>query len=204
MILDRMRNDASAWSLAASNLVTLGFALKEHWSLTTVMFIYWGQNIIIGILNFFRILSLELPPSKPEVPAKFAFGAKLFIACFFAVHYGFFHFGYYSFLRPHFSGQDSIFIMSSLFIFLCHHVFSFFYNFQDDRQSWDLGRLMFYPYQRIIPMHLTIIFGTVPMMIFRGQLAEQLVLAFFLLLKTWVDLKMHLMEHSYGLSKKAV
>ena len=50
----------------------------------------------------------------------------------------------------------------------------------------NLGTLMFMPYARVIPMHLTIIFGT--------QIGDGAVWL-FVLLKTGADVVMHKVEH---------
>lgn len=50
-----------------------------------------------------------------------------------------------------------------------------------------LGTLMFYPYLRIIPMHLTIIFGS---MMGEGKVV------LFMILKTVSDAAMHMVEHA--------
>lgn len=45
---------------------------------------------------------------------------------------------------------------------------------------------MFYPYLRIIPMHLTIIFG---------HAMDQSAMVLFMILKTLADAGMHMIEH---------
>lgn len=71
-------------------------------------------------------------------------------------------------------------------IFFLNHLFSYLYNRPKDTKKQNIGSLMFYPYARIIPMHLTIIFGP----------ACNLSLPLFLLLKTIADVIMHSVEHN--------
>lgn len=52
---------------------------------------------------------------------------------------------------------------------------------------------MLFPYARIIPMHLTIMFGGVLASV--GNFSH-IVLLFFMLLKTIADLAMHSLEHA--------
>lgn len=56
---------------------------------------------------------------------------------------------------------------------------------------------MFFPYARIIPMHLTIIFGG--MFLYLG-IGSVFVLVLFLGLKAVADLIMHIIEHREQLS----
>lgn len=51
--------------------------------------------------------------------------------------------------------------------------------------------MMFFPYARIIPMHLTIIFGG---MLSEWTFAAKTTLALFMLLKTFADVIMHVVE----------
>ena len=53
------RPDASAVSLLVANAITIGIALVQGWSLAVLMWVYWGQSIIIGFFSFFKILSLR-------------------------------------------------------------------------------------------------------------------------------------------------
>ena len=190
-----VRADATARSLVLSNLGTLVLALVENWPLKTILFIYCGQNIIIGLFNVIRILGVRRvdTPRQPdvEVPPVVTY----FLAGFFTLHYGLFNFGYFQFIgRPAVAEWGWIWL--SLGLFFAHHLFSFQQHSRKKNRDTDLGRLMFFPYLRIVPMHLTIIFGGFFMLLFRNELAEKAVLVFFLLLKTNADLSMHKVEHA--------
>jgi hypothetical protein len=75
--------------------------------------------------------------------------------------------------------------------FLANHCFSFRYHLREDlERTRNLGSLMFFPYARILPMHLTIIFGGFIAFRFAAVLL-------FLLLKTLADLAMHAVEHQW-------
>ncbi|MDD5020394.1 MAG: DUF6498-containing protein [Candidatus Omnitrophica bacterium] len=190
-----VRADATARSLFLSNLLTLALALAENWPLKTVMFIYCGQNIIIGFFNVVRILSVRRvdTPRQPDVEVPSV--VKYVMAGFFTLHYGLFNFGYFQFIgRP--AAAEWGWIWASLGVFFAHHLFSFQYHGRRKNTPQDFTKLMFFPYLRIIPMHITIIFGGFFMLLFRNELAEKIVLGFFLLLKTSADLRMHLVEHA--------
>ncbi len=201
-IFDYKSFDASAWALIFSNLIMIVLALAERWDLGTIMLSYWCQSVIIGIFNVVKILNFDTDvpwvnakgrPVNPAVP-------KIFMAGFFALHYGFFHFGYYSFLSGTFRTANHKDVLFACSIFLINHLFSLVYNLRKDRAKLrDLGKLMTGPYIRIIPMHLTIMAGfflAMIAMVLKLPVPEQPILIFFLLLKTSVDLKMHLAEHA--------
>jgi hypothetical protein len=207
--------DASCYSLLAANLVTIYLALAQHWSLITIMTTYWIQSIIIGFFNILRILNQKDPDAESNAlkgnPAKLIYTTKYFTATFFFFHYGIFHFVYLMFMLSF--GISQLFSMSpspltqlpvllagagtvalNSIIFLINHLFSYRYNLQRDQASFpNYGRLMFFPYARIIPMHLTILIGG--MFLAAGEVPAGILLL-FLSLKTLADLIMHAIEHS--------
>jgi hypothetical protein len=74
--------------------------------------------------------------------------------------------------------------------FLVNHAFSFVHNFRSDRsRKPNIGAVMFFPYARIMPLHLTILFG-----LFLARSVAGVI--FFLLLKSFADLVMHILEHA--------
>jgi hypothetical protein len=191
--------DASLIVLLFSNALTIILAITQHWNLITIMWIYWAQSVIIGIFNFIRILSLkDFSIDKlyfVNLSGKPALIVKIIVAFFFAFHYGFFHLAYFVFLIV-ISLQNSIShgvivstgaVLIGVAIFLANHLFSYILNRKSDMEKGqNIGRVMFFPYARIIPMHLTIIFGFV----------IPFGLIFFLILKTIADVIMHIVEHS--------
>jgi hypothetical protein len=77
-------------------------------------------------------------------------------------------------------------------LFLVYQCFSFFYNRKwEDKQKPNIGKMMFFPYARIIPMHLTILFGGI---LSSGTFEGKMTLALFMLLKTFADVIMHIVE----------
>src|SRR3990167_41606 len=163
-IIQSKRNlltDPSLWFLLFSNLVTIFFATKEGWNLSTIMWVYWFQSITIGFFNFARILQLkEFSTEGFKIngqPAQPTQSTKIFTAFFFLFHYGFFHFGYLIFLltgtfaKSYEQSLSSIELKSILLaalIFFINHLFSYFYNRPRDTKKQNIGSLMFYPYVR--------------------------------------------------------
>lgn len=187
-------NDPSLWILFFANLFTIYLAVNENWSLSTIMWIYWFQSVIIGFFNLLRIIGLrEVSEGEKidEMPIQPTRRSKTISSLFFVVHYGMFHFGFLAFLGQGAANLQELlshipkqaFLPMGIFFF--NHLFSYVYNRARDARKQYIGALMFYPYVRIIPMHLTMFFEA----IFGGALI------FFLLLKTLADCIMHTLEH---------
>ena len=130
---------------------------------------------------------------------------KMSVAFFFILHYGFFHLVYFGFLVEFLAnGRDFSFTMDVFsilimgFIFFLNHLFSFWYNKKEfEEKKPNIGKIMLFPYSRIIPMHLTIIFSGI--FIVSGSINGfelfSISVLFFLILKTIADLTMHIIEH---------
>ncbi|HOX26989.1 MAG TPA: DUF6498-containing protein [Candidatus Krumholzibacteria bacterium] len=187
-----VRGDPSSLSLLGSNLVTLVLALVQGWDLATMLWVYWGQSVIIGFFAFLKILTLPLRGAAAGPATTRSTSGTVAMAVFFAVHYGLFHFVYSLFLKrlPATLDRESVAWAAAVFFF--NHLFSFLYNVWREREPERPGEAFRRPYARIIPMHLTILLGF-PLTLAVG--ANGAVLALFLLLKTYVDLQLHAAEH---------
>jgi len=193
-----IKRDPSAVLLVLTNLFVIALAAAERWDLGAVMLIYWFQNVIIGIFNVIKMLTLKDPGGGlvPVSPGA-ARSAKAFMAVFFTLHYGMFQFGYFSFLRGEFKTADARLLFIATAAFFINHLVSFLVNFRADSADQNIARLMVFPYARIIPMHVTIIAGGFISLAFRGSpSAEIWILVFFLVMKAAADVRMHLAEHN--------
>lgn len=190
--------DSTLYGILIGNAFTLSAAIVQHWSAGPLLWIYWAQSVVIGVLNVVRMLRLrefstdgftsggvQPPPTRQT---------KVRTAVFFALHFGFFHFVYLVFLvsSPIGGGLprgQALTVGVSIATFALAHGYSLWRNegrdFRDKKPN--IGTLMFYPYLRIIPMHLTIIFGS---MVLQGALP------LFILLKTAADAGMHAIERA--------
>ncbi len=194
--------DLSLWGLILSNLFSILMALVQGWDLYEVMWIFWAQSVVIGAINFYRILSLKEfstenfkmnDRSVPETPA-----AKKQVAFFFLLHYGFFHFGYLMFIWQEMPLSEAnvpklFFLLLCATGFMSAHGISLMHNIGRDfkQRKPNIGTLMFYPYLRIVPMHFTIIFGSAMI----GEGSGNMALLLFMVLKTAADAIMHVIEH---------
>jgi hypothetical protein len=202
-------------SLIFANVITIVLAILGNWDLATVMFIYWAQSIIIGFFSVVSILGADTAAlgadlQKPiderggsdKITPRFVWTYKCIMAGFFTLHYGLFHWGYYTFIV-----ESGLFgtvnfadpgIWLSCGLFFANHLYSHItYQHQGPKDYRYINEHFFTPYRRIIPMHLTIIFGSIVIFalgIF-GITSTMPVLVLFLILKTYSDISAHLIKH---------
>ena len=188
--------DAALYGILVGNAVTLAGALFEHWPALPVLWVYWGQSVMIGVVNVIRIMCLKEFSTEGftsgDKPVPETSQGKRSTAGFFAVHYGFFHLIYALFLSSgmlggQMSGWMPATVLLNVAIFGAVYGFPLWKTHGHDLRSKrpNLGALMFYPYLRILPMHLTIILGST---------FPQGALPLFILLKTGSDVALHIVE----------
>jgi len=194
-IFQNIRKDPSTSFLIFSNLATIFLAIMQKWDIHQLMMVYLIQSAVIGFFTFFKIISLKKFSTKnlkinnkSVSPTK---KTKYQTAFFFIFHYGLFHLFYFIILGLTGENDFSLtYLLLPTGIFFINHLYSFLYNYKEDsKKVKNIGAVMFFPYARIIPMHLTIIFGS--FLVFNTY-----TLILFLVLKTIADVIMHLIEHS--------
>lgn len=200
-----MFRDRATWLLLWSNAVTLVSAVWQEWPLLSLLWPYWIQNVVIGYYARRRILALErfsttgFTINDQEVAPTVE--TQKSTATFFALHFGVFHLVYLLFLRLStksdqlgevLSVLDWVWILALAIPFVMSHGRSHREHVEADLRGLpNIGTLMFIPYLRVFPMHLTIIGGA--MLESHGD--SRLALALFVGLKTVADLGMHAFEH---------
>ena len=194
----RSRVDRSVMFLLFTNLATIVWAVLEQWNVSDLLWIYWGQSVIIGWFNVHRIVDLErfstdgLRINHKPVPVTCE--TQRCTAVFFAMHYGMFHLVYGVFLLTTFRIQPGIplsGILLCILAFYINHRFSYHDNLKREVDGVpNIGTLMFFPYARILPMQLMVLLGSY----IAGNHSNELV--FFLLLKAATDVAMHFIEHT--------
>lgn len=163
------------------------------------MLSYLSQSFSIGIFWFFKILFLkEFSTNKftiDDKPVNPTAQTKIHVAMIFLIHYGMFHVLYSLGLRAAFTDIKLAPIFPIAAIFLIYQCFSFFYNSKwQDKKKPNIGKLMFFPYIRIFPMHLSFILGGYVVSIIGGTFSSIAVLLIFMMLKTCADVYMHAVE----------
>jgi hypothetical protein len=202
-------------SLIFANVVTIVLAVIGGWDLATVLFVYWAQSIIIGIFSVISLLgadtaALQADLQKPiderggseKISSRFVWFYKCMLAGFFCLHYGLFHWGYYAFIvesglfgTVNFADPN---LWLSCGLFFANHLYSHItYRHKGPKDYRYVNEQFFTPYRRIIPMHMTIIFGSIVIFALEvfGIISTMPVLVLFLLLKTYSDITAHLIKH---------
>jgi uncharacterized protein involved in response to NO len=189
-------SDRSLTFLLLTNLATIVGAVLQGWNITDLLWIYWGQSVVIGYYNVHRIVDLDRISTDGFIsnirPVEPSCETQRCTAVCFALHYGLFHLVYGVFLLTTFRIQPGFPVAGVLLCILAFwftHRFSYRFNRERDRAVPNIGSLMFFPYVRIIPMNLVILLG--------GPIAgdNTLALVLLLLLKTAVDVAVHVIEH---------
>lgn len=197
----------SALVLIAANLAPLVGVLGSHWTVFSVLLLYWCENVVVGGFNVLRMATASPRDVAADV-------GKLFLIPFFIFHYGMFTTVHGVFVLAlfgpggHFSPSPATFLAAvrgagigygALAIVLSHG-FSFVHNYLagGEFRNASLPQLMARPYARVMVLHVTILVGG-----FAAKAAGAPVLALLLLivLKTAIDLRAHLAErHKLGIA----
>ena len=180
----------SIGSLVVSNLIPLIGVLFFGWNVSTILILYWSENVIIGFYNIVKMALAKGETKKQPAPKRF------FLIGFFIVHFGIFTIGHAAFVFSFF-GTDNPSLQSllpALFPLFISHGVSMFVHFIKNKEylrvSFD--SLFFQPYKRVVIMHLTIIFGAWVATAFH---LPSLVLVVLVFLKITIDIFFHKKEH---------
>lgn len=127
----------------------------------TIIALFWLQSVVIGVFNALDIFTLT-----NTVPGSFEInntdGNRPGCAgSFFLVHYGFFHGMYLLFLVPsviNLRELDWSFLRISFWLLIACSVVEFIRDkIRNKEEAVNIGMMFFFPYARIIPMHLIIL-----------------------------------------------
>ncbi len=203
--------DPTIISLVLVNLITITMAVWFSWNLLDLLWAYWWQSIIIGFFSFLKILLLKDFSSKGFTFSAYA-GTKankkeiklpkgkinVFVAFFFAFHYGIFHIVYAFFLAnlPFEISANFSYVAFAALLFFINHLFSFLYYMKMPKKRENIGTVMFAPYKRIVPMHFTLLLGGFLYSVLLLGAVSRILLVVFLFIKTATDLAAHSMEHA--------
>jgi hypothetical protein len=211
----------STWMLIFSNVIVIFFAIVDNLSALEVLWIYWIQSVIIGVFNFVKIISLKefstknFRSSGKELQATKA--TKISTGIFFLFHYGFFHVVYAMFIggfseigKTSTSGSMHNYLWFTSLVFFVSYLIEYIQSLRNPPEEIpNLGAVMFAPYLRIIPMHITIVLGGFIGIIgsfFNVDINYSIILL-FVSIKTFVDLLTHSVDFnslSTQLSKQEV
>jgi hypothetical protein len=194
----------AALVLILANLGPVYGVLFLGWKVFPIIFLFWLENLIIGVLNVFRILLAD-PANKPF------WILKLFLIPFFCVHFGLFTFVHGVFVMGFFGGMfrtgapfpGGMIILAFIREYklalpiiglAASHAISFVVNYLGECEYLRASpiQLMQQPYSRVIVLHITILAGGVLVTILQAPIVGLLLLV---ALKIGLDLRSHLREH---------
>ena len=192
--LQKIFRDPSFWALIFLNVFFIYQYKEDTIQYTTIIWLYWCQSVLLGIFNFFDMLTLKNASvenmtinGKPATVAQ----AKGCLPIFFLFHYGIFHLVYFIFLAVdlNLSNADFSVLKWALLGLIFNQVIYFVQNKTIYANvSRNIGTMFFTPYLRIVPMHLTILLpkfiGWTPVIT-------------FLVLKTIFDVLGHIITTKY-------
>ena len=197
--------------LVVANLIPLGGVLFLGWRVFPIMFLFWLENVVIGVFNVLKLL-LARGPGSP-------LGVKIFLVPFFMVHYGIFTLVHGVFVSVMFStnwrsgGGDPFpnadrvpalvaenHLGWALLALVVSHAFSFATNYvmNGAYRTAVAPAVMMQPYGRVVVLHLAILGGGFLVMFMGMPLVG---LALLVALKIALDVLAHARLHKLGQAK---
>jgi len=199
----------SVWSLLVMNFAFMLAAIFYHWDVFEMIFIFWMENLVIGFYNILKMAMVKKTGAKKlgvTLTAPLA-TVKIILIAFFIFHYYLFCLVHGLFIvvlfGEHSTGQSGVIaniaslnahtIVSALIAMLISHGLSFWRNYCCNKEydSETLAGLMKSPYSRILIVHVVVMAAGF-LILMTGFSTIMIVL--FSLLKTGVDLKVHLSQ----------
>ncbi len=172
------------WIVILSNMAVFflpGMDLKEK--STTLIWIYLGQSIMIGIVHALKLFTYKFQAYSGRAND---WTSPKALGAFFIVHYGFFHFIYSNFIP--FKNIDMMLFSEGLGIFALSLFLNTVKHYSKENSGmYNANDFMFLPYLRIIPIHIAIILGGMVSLFTGGNTGVFIVLA---ILKTTMEIAM--------------
>lgn len=179
---------ASSLALIAANLLPLWGVLTGALGLGDVFVLYWAENVVVWFTTTLKILTARE-------------GASAVLAGFFALHFGLFTLvhGVFSFVLAGVSGGFRgepwtwILVLAAM---LASHLFSLGLNWfgRGERNVVSPHRAMMGPYPRMLVLHIAVLGGFFLVLGSDGDDRSTAAVALLCVLKTVVDLGLHLRE----------
>lgn len=201
----KLQQISSLLTLLTVNLIPLYGVLNLGWDTSSLLILYWIENIIVGFYNVLKLFLVTQNYKNPKSIRSMGLG----IIPFFMVHYGLFSFVHGIFILIIVGGSVfsqglnqfnlaetlATIMLPSLFLFLSHGQ-SFFMNYVGRKEYLRTTAFlqMFAPYKRVAIVHLAILFGFIFSMLYSSSLIPAVIL---ILLKTGTDAWIHLKEHRF-------
>jgi hypothetical protein len=190
----------SLTALAVANLWPLAGVVFLHWTVFSVVLLFWLENVIVGVFNLARMWMAQGGSSNP--------GGKAFFMPFFTVHYGMFTLVHGIFVLALFGGAmgegglgtlgrsiEEARVGAAALALAASHGVSFVFNYlgSGEFRTTTLDTLMVQPYGRVVVLHLMILFGGFLIMALGSPMIP---LALLVILKIGLDVTAHVKEHT--------
>ena len=197
--MQRIGWNSGVVALVAANMVPLFGVGFFDWSLSEIVFLYWTENIVVGIFNVAKMYrSTGSAPAgrytingkayTPDMKKSIIIFSSLFYFGFTLLHGTFMYF-LFGPITLGFSG-----FLCAFGSLLASHGVSFWVNFINWRECERVSppELLVQPYERLIVLHLMVILGGSIIKSFGAPLLATLLLV---ILKIGVDVAAHVWEH---------
>jgi hypothetical protein len=193
-------------ALIVANAVPLLGVLYFGWDVPTILIVYWLENGVVGLLNVAKILLARGAPDGRSVNGH---SGNVVLAAFFLAHYGLFWFVHGVFVFAITGYADPGFVdlanpirtvladpglLFAAVVLLVSHGVSLALNYigRGEYLTASAGRQMWAPYPRMFVLHITIVFAGVFII---GMDQPEFAIVLLVVLKTALDLVLHLREH---------
>ena len=215
----RLLNQSSGVVLILANLVPLAGVILLRWSIFSVVFLFWFENVIVGVINILKMLTVAALGEGPLrgieprwIGRVLCLFGGLFMTGFFTIHYGMFCFGHGAFVMLLVGGvkgdpfqglADSLrnlltgeYLWAALAL-LVSHGYSFVVNFlvRKEFSRLSMDKLMMAPYGRVVVLHIAILLGAFLAAFLKSAYGVLIVLV---VLKIVLDVRLHLKERESG------
>ncbi len=199
----KIKNDVSVISLIISNLIPIVGVIFWQWNITDIIFLYWIETLVMGVLNIPKIKKAQgLPENDQKKDIKIngvdinQFNKKGLIR-FFLFTYIIFNIMHFILILVIF-GLPSMtlysILIASLSIFISHYI-SYKTNFIGKNEYLNISpaRVALQPESRILIVTLVVMLGGFfTQKLFGGNFMALIILV---TLKILVDLYSHTLEH---------
>ncbi|MDH4202190.1 MAG: DUF6498-containing protein [Phycisphaerae bacterium] len=206
-------------SLLIANALPIVGVLCFGWDAFAIVLLYWTENIVLGFYNVLKMVFVKMPIPAANIGKLFMIPFFIIHYGGFTAVHGMFVLSFFTgnaegpspfspgntwpcflvFVQLLFNvirvalsmlPPNMLFAVAGLFV---SHGVSFGYNYfyKGERRRTNLGKLMSQPYGRIVVLHIAILFGGFLTMAMGSPVGVLLILV---LLKTVIDVKLHLRE----------
>lgn len=196
-----IKNNISKIFLVVSNLIPLYGVFFWGWNSTSIIFVYWMENIAIGSINILKIIKAKGEFHKEDLQGIMKIERtndknKFELIISFIFNYGLFTFVHGIFIKSFFGipNLTTFFILTAFLPLFISHLISYKTNFINNGEYLKVSpvKLSNQPYNRVLVMHLTLLFGGI---VSNGLGNPLYALITMIMLKIILDLYLHYKEH---------